>query len=54
MLLPADGTGLHCDSKAQAEQVRTVAVERIGRRCGRLDADRIRKLATALRLDLGL
>src|SRR3954453_12158036 len=54
VLLPADGTGLHRDSKAQAEQVRTVAVERIGRRCGRLDSDRIRELDTALRLHLGL
>src|SRR5215207_5277200 len=29
-LLPADRTGLTADSKAQAEQVRSVAVERIG------------------------
>ena len=30
VLLPADETGLHVDSKAQAEQVRSVSVERIG------------------------
>lgn len=29
-LLPADETGLDVDSKAQAEQVRSVAVERVG------------------------
>ena len=30
VLLPASGTGLDRDSKAQAEQVRSVAVERVG------------------------
>src|SRR5580698_9474133 len=34
LLLPASGTGLDHDSKAQAEQVRSVAVERIGKRVG--------------------
>src|ERR1700757_333175 len=37
-LVPADQTGLKQDSKAQAEQVRSVAIERIGRQIGRLPA----------------
>jgi mRNA interferase MazF len=35
VLLPAHVCGLERDSKAQAEQVRSVAFERIGRRLGR-------------------
>jgi mRNA interferase MazF len=54
VLLPAAGTGLASDSKAQAEQVRTVAVERVGRRCGRLPPDLVRVLDDALRLHLDL
>jgi len=38
VLLPAGQTGLPRDSKAQAEQVRPVAVERIGERVGQLPA----------------
>ncbi|HUA41464.1 MAG TPA: type II toxin-antitoxin system PemK/MazF family toxin [Streptosporangiaceae bacterium] len=38
VLLPARETGLARDSKAQAEQVRAVAIERIGARLGRLPA----------------
>ena len=30
VLLPAEATGLEQDSKAQAEQIRSVAVERVG------------------------
>lgn len=52
--LLADETGLQRDSKAQAEQIRTVAVERIGRRCGQLGPDHLRELDAALRLHLGL
>ncbi|BEH01076.1 hypothetical protein brsh051_03570 [Brooklawnia propionicigenes] len=36
VLLPAAETGIHVDSKAQAEQVRSVSVERLGRVIGRL------------------
>jgi mRNA interferase MazF len=36
VLLPADHTGLRVDSKAQAEQVRSVAVGRLGPALGRL------------------
>ena len=38
VLLPAHQTGLPQDSKAQAEQVRSVSVERIGGLLGRLPA----------------
>lgn len=54
VLLPAEETGLPRDSKAQAEQVRSVAVERVGRRCGRLTGEQIQRLDQALRLHLDL
>jgi mRNA interferase MazF len=54
VLLPAGHTGLSRDSKAQAEQVRTVAVERIGDRIGRLTSDLMRGLDDALRVHLDL
>jgi mRNA interferase MazF len=54
VLLPAAACGLPLDSKAQAEQVRSVAVERIGRRVGRLSAALMGDLEAALRLHLGL
>jgi mRNA interferase MazF len=52
--LPAKTTGLRTDSKAQAEQVRSVAVQRVGRRLGRLPADIMRQLDEALCLHLAL
>src|SRR5581483_12411314 len=54
VLLPALQTGLPRDSKAQAEQVRSVAVERIGKRIGRLPAALITELDQALRVHLSL
>ena len=54
VLLPARQTGLPRDSKAQAEQVRSVAVERIGRRVGELPATLVTELDQALRVHLGL
>ena len=54
VLLAAGRTGLNRDSKAKAEQVRSVAVERIGKRIGRLPADLVTELDDALRLHLGL
>lgn len=54
VLLPARQTGLSQDSKAQAEQVRSVAVERIGRRVGQLPAALISDLDQALRVHLSL
>ncbi|MFW6599144.1 type II toxin-antitoxin system PemK/MazF family toxin [Propionibacteriaceae bacterium Y2011] len=54
VLLPADATGLRRDSKAQAEQVRSIAVERIGPVLGWLAADLMVDLDDALRLHLQL
>jgi len=52
--LPASLTGLRLDSKAQAEQVRSVAVERIGGRVGALTTELLAALDEALRLHLAL
>jgi mRNA interferase MazF len=54
VLLLAELTGLAADSKAQAEQIRSVAVERIGTRVGLLPADLVAALDEALRLHLAL
>jgi mRNA interferase MazF len=54
VLLRAGQTGLRQDSKAQAEQVRSVAVERIGKRIGRLPAAAMAELDEALRIHLAL
>jgi mRNA interferase MazF len=54
VLLPAADCGLPRDSKAQAEQVRPVAVERVGRRLGQLSAPLLAELEDALRLHLAL
>jgi mRNA interferase MazF len=54
VLLPAHQTGLPRGSKAQAEQVRSIAVERVGQRVGRLPAALIAELDRALRVHLSL
>jgi mRNA interferase MazF len=54
VLLPAHQTGLPRDSKAQAEQVRSVAVERIGQQAGQLTQSLITELDQALRVHLSL
>ena len=54
VLLPAGATGLDRDSKAQAEQLRAVAVERVGRTLGALTPDLVDALDEALRLHLAL
>ncbi|MGH3275634.1 MAG: type II toxin-antitoxin system PemK/MazF family toxin [Streptosporangiaceae bacterium] len=54
VLLPARSTGLHQDSKAQAEQVRSVDVERIGQRVGQLPRQLLAELDQALRIHLSL
>ncbi len=54
VLLPAGATGLERDSKAQAEQVRTVAVARIVRPVGWVPAELMGELDQALRLHLSL
>ena len=53
-LLPAAETGLRADSKAQAEQVQSVAVERVGSVLGRVPAPIMTTLDDALRLHLQL
>ena len=53
-LLPAAATGLRQDAKAQAEQVRAIAVERLGAVLGRAPADVMGQLDDALRLHLQL
>jgi len=54
VLLPATESGLDRDSKAQAEQIRSIAIERVGARVGALPADLLAMLDEALRLHLAL
>ncbi|MFJ4172982.1 type II toxin-antitoxin system PemK/MazF family toxin [Microbacterium sp. NPDC089696] len=54
VLLPAGTTGLDRDSKAQAEQIRTVAVARIVRPVGWVPAELMGELDEVLRLHLSL
>jgi mRNA interferase MazF len=54
VLLPAATTGLARDSKAQAEQVRSVDVRRVGTPIGRVDAGLQAHVDEALRLHLSL
>ncbi len=54
VLLPAELTGLRVDSKAQAEQVRSLAVERVGGVLGRLPPEVMADVDEALRLHLQL
>ncbi len=53
-LLPASATGLRQDSKAQAEQIRPIAVERLGAVLGQVPSDVMAQLDDALRLHLQL
>ncbi|MBA3877462.1 MAG: mRNA interferase MazF9 [Anaerolinea sp.] len=54
VLLPAVDTGLGRDSKAQAEQIRSVAVERVGDRLGVVPNALMLEIDEAVRLHLGL
>ncbi|MFC6081424.1 type II toxin-antitoxin system PemK/MazF family toxin [Sphaerisporangium aureirubrum] len=54
VLLRAAECGLKNDSKAQAEQLRAVDVERLGPRAGRLTPATLDRLDAALRLHLAL
>ena len=54
VLLRARQTGLPRDSKARAEQVRSITVERVGKRVGLLPAELIAELDQALRVHLSL
>ncbi len=53
-LLPAQESGLDRDSKAQAEQVRSVSVDRLGPRLGTIPPALMLNIDEALRLHLGL
>ena len=52
--LPAEATGLERDSKAQAEQIRSIDIERIGARLGVVPVPILAELEEAIRLHLGL
>lgn len=54
VILPAGAGGLPLDSKAQAEQVRSLDAERIGKRLGQLPDRLMASLDDALRLHLAL
>ncbi len=54
VLLRASETGLGQDSKAQAEQIRSVDVQRIGQRIGVVPPESLASLDEALRLHLAL
>ena len=52
--LPASATGLRDDSKALAEQVRSLAFERLTRRVAIVPPDLVARIDDALRLHLAL
>jgi mRNA interferase MazF len=54
VLLPARRCRLPRASKAQAEQIRSVAIERIGDTVGRVPADLLDDLDAAIQLHLAL
>lgn len=54
VLLEASDSGLDRDSKAQAEQVRSISVERVGERIGVVPPRVLTALDEALRLHLAL
>ena len=54
VLVPAGEAGLEVDSKAQTEQIRAVALERVRERIGMLDTGSRERLNRALRLQLAL
>lgn len=54
VLIRAAGSGLSQDAKAQAEQVRAVAVQRVGERLGLVTPDVMERIDDARRLHLDL
>jgi mRNA interferase MazF len=54
VLLASGTAGLQTDSKAQAEQVRSIPVERIGEKLGTVPAQVMASVDAALRLHLAL
>jgi mRNA interferase MazF len=54
VLLPADETGLHVDSKALAEQVRSIDAQRLAKHIATVPLNLMAALDDALRLHLSL
>jgi mRNA interferase MazF len=54
VLLPAAATGLRVDSKAQAEQVRSLDIGRIGDVMGEVPDDLLERVDEAVRVHLAL
>lgn len=54
VLIPADAAGLDRNSKAQAEQVRAISIERLGAVIGEVPYRLMEELDEALRLHLAL
>ena len=54
VLVPANQSGLRVDSKAQAEQIRVVSVDRLGPVLGQLAIPLMNQIDEALRLHLDL
>ena len=54
VLVPAHESGLERDSKVQAEQVRSLSVERVSRALGSVPAPLMLRIDEALRLHLSL
>lgn len=54
VLLPARRCQLPRTSKAQAEQIRSISIDRVGAVAGRLPPDILDQLDAAIRLHLGL
>jgi len=54
VMLPAGESGLTADSKVQAEQIRSVSVDRVAGRIGTVPAPLMREVDEALRLHLAV
>lgn len=54
VFLPAEETGLHQDSKAQAEQIRSLSVDRVGRKISTVPPALMKAVDEALRVHLFL
>lgn len=54
VLIPVGAAGLRADSKAQAEQVRSVSVDRLGHVLGQVPGELMAQVDAALRLHLEL
>ncbi|WP_339097675.1 type II toxin-antitoxin system PemK/MazF family toxin [Deinococcus sp. VB343] len=54
LLLPLERTELNQDSKAQVEQLRSVALSRVSRRLGHVPTDLMAELDARIRLHLAL